>query len=417
MKALATLVQMILKSWFRSRTGVFFSFLFPVMLLLIFGTVFGGQQSITYNLMVQNLDVDEGGRPSDLSRVFINILNQTSFKIEVMDPSLDARYYLLQFRGFGNVRILIIPRGFEERLLERGLSVRIGVILSTLEMVRERFGGSLNESQRTSIDSAISQLRMVNASLAGESVELQLLTLPDDQSAQTISGIIVSIASRLGERVLGAKPLLSLESEIVQARRLRPVDYYMPGYIAAFIMTNGVIGVTSTVSEYRRTGVLKRLAATPLSKKTWILGNVLAQAILSLMLLAVMILVGWIVFSVTAIPDIYALSLILLGTLTFSGMGVFLGGIVRDVEAATALGNTIAFPMMFLSGSFWPLDITPSFMQAVARALPLYYFSEGLRQTLILQTPSAALVPFAAMASLALIFVTLAILTTRWRDL
>jgi hypothetical protein len=42
MKALATLVQMILKSWFRSRTGVFFSFLFPVMLPLIFGTVFGG---------------------------------------------------------------------------------------------------------------------------------------------------------------------------------------------------------------------------------------------------------------------------------------------------------------------------------------------------------------------------------------
>jgi len=224
MKALATLVRMILKSWFRSRTGVFFSFLFPVMLLLIFGTVFGGQQSITYNLMVQNLDVDEGGRPSDLSRVFINILNQTSFNVEVMDPSLDARNYLLRYRGFGNVRILIIPRGFEERLLESGLSARIGVLLSTLEMVRDQFGEFLNESQRTSIESALSQLRTVNASLPGGTVELQLLTLPGDQSAQAISGIIDSIAGRRGERVLGAKPILSLESEIVQARRLRPVD-------------------------------------------------------------------------------------------------------------------------------------------------------------------------------------------------
>jgi ABC-2 type transport system permease protein len=417
MKALATLVRMILKSWFRSRTGVFFSFLFPVMLLLIFGTVFGGQQSITYNLMVQNLDVDEGGRPSDLSRVFINILNQTSFNVEVMDPSLDARNYLLRYRGFGNVRILIIPRGFEERLLESGLSARIGVLLSTLEMVRDQFGEFLNESQRTSIESALSQLRTVNASLPGGTVELQLLTLPGDQSAQAISGIIDSIAGRLGERVLGAKPILSLESEIVQARRLRPVDYYMPGYVAAFIMTNGVVGVTSTVSEYRRRGVLKRLAATPLSKKTWILGNVLAQTVLSLMLLAVMIMVGWIVFRVTAIPDMYSLSLILLGTLTFSGMGVFLGGVVRDVEAATALGNAIVYPMMFLSGSFWPLDIMPSFMQSVARALPLFYFSEGLRQTLILQAPSMALLPFAVMVSLAVIFVALAILTTRWRDL
>jgi hypothetical protein len=91
-------------------------------------------------------------------------------------------------------------------------------------MVRDQFGEFLNESQRTSIESALSQLRTVNASLPGGTVELQLLTPPGDQSAQAISGIIDSIAGRLGERVLGAKPILSLESEIVQARRLRPVD-------------------------------------------------------------------------------------------------------------------------------------------------------------------------------------------------
>jgi hypothetical protein len=162
--------------------------------------------------MVQNLDVDEGGRPSDPSSVFINILNQTSFNVKVMDPSLYARNYLLRYRGF------------EERLLVSGLSARIGVLLSTSEMVRDQFGEFLNESQRTSIESALSQLRTVNASLPGGTVELQLLTPPGDQSAQAISGIIDSIAERLGERVLGAKPILSLESEIVQARRLRPVD-------------------------------------------------------------------------------------------------------------------------------------------------------------------------------------------------
>jgi hypothetical protein len=167
---------------------------------------------LTYNLIVQNLDVDEGGRPSDPSSVFINILNQTSFNVEVMDSSLYARNYLLRYRGF------------EERLLVSGLSARIGVLLSTLEMVRDKFGEFLNESQRTSIESALSQLRTVNASLPGGTVELQLLTPPGDQSAQAISGIIDSIAGRLGERVLGAKPILSLESEIVQARRLRPVD-------------------------------------------------------------------------------------------------------------------------------------------------------------------------------------------------
>jgi hypothetical protein len=119
--------------------------------------------------MVQNLDVDEGGRPSDPSSVFINILNQTSFNVKVMDPSLYARNYLLRYRGF------------EERLLVSGLSARIGVLLSTSEMVRDQFGEFLNESQRTSIESALSQLRTVNASLPGGTVELQLLTPPGDQ--------------------------------------------------------------------------------------------------------------------------------------------------------------------------------------------------------------------------------------------
>jgi hypothetical protein len=111
-----------------------------------------------------------------------------------MDPSLYARNYLLRYRGF------------EERLLVSGLSARIGVLLSTLEMVRNQFGEFLNESQRTSIESALSQLRTVNASLPGGTVELQLLTPPGDQSAQAISGIIDSIAGRLGERVLEQNP-------------------------------------------------------------------------------------------------------------------------------------------------------------------------------------------------------------------
>jgi len=52
---------------------------------------------------------------------------------------------------------------------------------------------------------------------------------------------------------------------------------------AAFMMTNGVIGLTSIASEFRRSGVTKRLSATPLRKYEWIVGNVLSQAVLALM--------------------------------------------------------------------------------------------------------------------------------------
>lgn len=417
MKGLLVLVEMLLKNWLRSRTGVFFSFLFPAMLLLIFGTVFGGEQQVSYTLEVQNLDRQPDGEPTALSKVFIDLLNQSVFNVKEIDPGIDAQEYMTRGAGFQSRRVLIIPEGFEKSLIQADMAVRFQVSFGMMKLILERFGQYMNESQRQYLEQGVSWIERANISLEAKPARLILLTSPADQAAPIIRGVIDNIAAKFGERMIGASPIISLEQEAVKVRGLKAVDYYLPGYIAAFIMTNGLIGVTSNISEYRRTGVLKRLIATPLSKPTWILGNILVQALLALMLMTVMIALGWAVFGIKAIPDIYAILLILLGSIAFCSMGVFLGGLVKDVEAATALGNTIAFPMMFLSGSFWPLEIMPGYMQQIAQTLPLYYFSEGLRQTLILQKPEAALTPFIILATLSAIFILAATLTTKWKDL
>jgi ABC-2 type transport system permease protein len=58
---------------------------------------------------------------------------------------------------------------------------------------------------------------------------------------------------------------------------------------------------------------------------------------------------------------------------------MIIGGLVKNVEATSALGNAVAFTMMFLSGSFWMLDAMPKFIQDVAKVLPLTYFREAFR--------------------------------------
>jgi len=62
---------------------------------------------------------------------------------------------------------------------------------------------------------------------------------------------------------------------------------------------------------------------------------------------------------------------------------MIIGGLVKNVEATSALGNTVAFTMMFLSGSFWMLDAMPKFIQDVAKVLPLTCFREAFRGALI----------------------------------
>jgi ABC-2 type transport system permease protein len=181
-------------------------------------------------------------------------------------------------------------------------------------------------------------------------------------------------------------------------------------------MTNGLIGLTSNTTEFKRRGIIKRLSITPLTKTDWIVGNVLSQTVLNIILALIMIAFGWIVFNVRIIPDAYVLTLIFLGSVMFSGMGMILSGLVKDVEAASAIGNAIAFPMMFLSGTYWPLEFMPSYLQTVAKALPLTYFSDGLRYAMINQHTPGIYTNMAVIAALAITFILIRSQVTRWKE-
>ena len=73
-----------------------------------------------------------------------------------------------------------------------------------------------------------------------------------------------------------------------------------------------------------------------------------------------------------------AFPIILILAFAFAGIGMILTRFAKEAESAAA-ANAISFPLMFLSGSFFPLEMMPGFMQTVGRILPLYYVNEGLR--------------------------------------
>jgi ABC-2 type transport system permease protein len=71
---------------------------------------------------------------------------------------------------------------------------------------------------------------------------------------------------------------------------------------------------------------------------------------------------------------------------------------------------------MFLSGAFWPVDIMPDYLQSIAKILPLYYFHQGLRELLIFKNIEQSYTSFIIMTSMAIIFTTLAIKITKWKE-
>jgi ABC-2 type transport system permease protein len=418
MKGFLLLTWLLLKGWMRSRSGLFFSFLFPVMLLLIFGAVFGGSPSSPPHIYVQNQDTLPGGAPTPLSAKFVELINGTAFGLTPIGPSEDpASFIASQGAVFTPARVLVIPRGFQEGLLNLSLASRLDVMISFLNDLLSNPQVQLNASQRGQIAIALGQLERLRSSLSPRPVNLTLYSMAGDTLAPQIQGELNAYASAFGQGLLGLRePLLQVSQQQVGVTRLRATDFYVPGLLSAFILTNGAIGVTNVVSEQRRRGVLKRLMASPMGKATWFLANVAQQVIVAYALLALMLVSAMLAFGFSELPDVYTLLLITLGAAAFCGLGVLLGASFRDVEAAAAVGNAIAFPMMFLSGAMIPVELFPPFIQRVATYLPLYYFTSGLRETLVLGQPQNALPDFLFMAIFALVLMLLGVKSVRWRE-
>jgi ABC-2 type transport system permease protein len=108
--------------------------------------------------------------------------------------------------------------------------------------------------------------------------------------------------------------------------------------------------------------------------------------------------------------------MILLGSVMFSGIGMLLSGLIKDVEAVSAVGNAIAFPMMFLSGAYFPMEFMPSYIQTIAKFLPLTYFTDGLRYAMLYQYPEGVYLNMGIVAALAVGFIIVGSLVTRWKE-
>ncbi len=182
------------------------------------------------------------------------------------------------------------------------------------------------------------------------------------------------------------------------------------------MMANGVIGLTNVAGEFKRTGLTKRLSVTPLTKLDWMVGNVISQAALGLLLAAFMILIGVAAYRSPVTISVFSIGLLIAGSVLFAGIGMTLAGVVSDPEAASGLGNLVAFPMMFLSGTFWTVASMPGFLQDVAYALPLTYFSEGLRGSLLGGDQALVATDLAVTCAFAVAFILLGALTTRWKE-
>jgi ABC-2 type transport system permease protein len=213
------------------------------------------------------------------------------------------------------------------------------------------------------------------------------LTVYTDPSSQTSSTTVLQIVNQvvggMNQGLSGVPPALAVEPRALQTQNISAAAYFVPSILAMALMQLGVFAAIPLVAQ-REKLILKRLNATPLSRATLVGSNVAMRLLIALVQTVLIIGIGAQLFGVAIVGNVVLLAaLIVLGALTFLAIGYVIASYARTEESANALTSVVQFPLMFLSGIFFPIAFMPDWLQPVAALLPLTYLGDALRQTMV----------------------------------
>jgi ABC-2 type transport system permease protein len=394
-----------LKIFFRGRSSFFWVLAFPIILMLIFGAIFSGG-NVQYELAVQNKD------GSDISFAFINAVNSTNaFKVHMVNASENADAYIKSNRISG---MLIVPQGFGtnvQRNLALGAS-RPSTAVQVNPTTTSATNASALNATRVSTPSSQAQSNNTNATPAAVILKVD----QSSTSAPVISGVLSSIANGFNSQLTGSTQIVGVENQQVLSSQFKYIDFFVPGIIGLTVLTTGVLGTVGTNTQYRNNGILRKLATTPLGKSEWIISKMLYQTVVIFISAALIIVVAKLVYNVTVVPNAVTLLLLFVGTICFTGIGMIIARFVKDEDAANAAASAVTFPMLFLAGTFIPLETMPDYLQTIAKFLPLTYLNYGLRDAMILGDTASALYNMAIVLIAGAIFFVIGSIITDWRE-
>lgn len=206
----------------------------------------------------------------------------------------------------------------------------------------------------------------------------------DPQFGQIALSAVRQFLLEANVEMTGQPGPIDIEVEAVQSSGIEYIDFLIPGILAMSIMNSGMIGLASAFVTYREKGILRRIRATPFPLSSFITARILSQLVVSVAQATIIVVVGILVVGLTVHGNLLnVLVMVIIGSLAFLSLGFVISAFARNQETADSLANGISFPMLFLSGVFFPIDVAPDWLQPIMRIMPLRYFVDALRDLMV----------------------------------
>ena len=371
----------------RNRTAIFFTLLFPLFFLIIIGFTFGTQgsgETSRIHVGVVNLDREE------------TIVNGTVFqKSTIGDAFLqalrNANFTVYEYVEYGDKE----TNGTAAYDISRR-KIKIAVIIPA------------NFTESLSFQYVDSSGRPIPTK-----AYLILYTDPSDPTGsliaqQSILGFISGFISHYQEVVISqipetfqkyvkvlANPItVSTNEADVSGRRLRWIDYMVPGTLGLVLLWSGLNHASVAIANERTRGTFQRIVIAPVSPATVLAGKFLSCLTIVYLSSAIMLVSGLLFFQVNLYWNLPVIVLsIFLGALSAIGIGLIISSLAKNVEAANAITVLISVPLQFFIGAFFPLSIMPRPAQIFGEALPFTKLVNVMQGVMTKNLPFEAVMP------------------------
>lgn len=326
-RAILALAAAYLRRFFRDKTGLFFTFLFPLLFLFIFGYLNSGNDDLKFDVTLVNHA--ESAFAEDFES---QLRDNDTFVVTAGDESI-------------------------ERAKER---MGRGELDTIIELPAEF--GKLNEAGQPS----------------GSVIVYYSEASP--QSGQTVAAVMDQALEGVNRELGQPVPPLSVQQKSTAVSDLSAFDYIFSGLLGFTILSLGIFGLANQMPAEKKTGALRRLRASPITSGQLIFANMLYYMLIGLISLVLMILVALFVFDFNMRGDWLQLGLLaVISIILMFGFGLAIGGWAKNETQSAALTQIVALPLMFLSGVFFPRFLMADWLQNITAYLPLTPVIDGFR--------------------------------------
>ncbi|GAA4432032.1 ABC transporter permease [Actinokineospora soli] len=241
----------------------------------------------------------------------------------------------------------------------------------------------------------------------------------DQARAGLVQGLVSGVTQSANVAATGQPPAFRYSAQQVEDDSLQPIQYLTPGILSWGIAVTAVFGAALSLVSWRRKQVLRRLRLAPVT-----VGTVLTARIVVTIGVAVL---QALLFVAVALLPVFGLQLsgtwwmslpvFLSGILAFFAIGMLVGAFCKTEEAATGAANIVVLPMAFLSGTFFPVDAAPPWVQAVSQVFPLRHMNDGMLAFLVRgQGAEALLLPCGVLLAFTVVVSAIAAKVFTWED-